>query len=303
MKALGLASGLALALTGCVTVAHDDISVFPFRDCGDCPEMGHVPRGTFTMGSPPSEQGRFDDEGPQRQVVIPRILAVSRTPVTRAQYERFVTETGRPDAAACSSMSDQGEWVSTLGLNWRSPGFAQMPDHPVVCVSWDDATAYAAWLSAKTGARYRLLSEAEFEYAARAGTATVYPWGNATGDICTHANGFDLAAKREHADWPSLACDDGAPHSSPVASYRSNAFNLFDMTGNVFQWVQDCFVERGYAGAPADGSARESPACRIRVIRGGSWLNGARGLRAAMRDRDPQQGRYTNIGIRIARDL
>ena len=262
-----------------------------------------VEAGSFTMGSPPSEQGRFEDEGPQHRVIIARSFATSRTPITRAQYEAFAQQTGRVITGGCTSMNNEGEWVAAPELSWRAPGFEQAIDHPVVCVSWDDAAAYAAWLSVKTGAHYRLLTESEFEYAARAGATTAYPWGAAVGDVCANGNGFDLAARRAHPDWPSLDCDDGAAYTAPVGAYRTNALNLFGMTGNVFQWTQDCFVEGGYAGAPADGSPRQIDGCVARVIRGGSWLNGARGLRAAMRDRDRQQDRYTNIGIRVARDL
>lgn len=290
----------ALLLGACASV--DDMQPgSTFRDCVQCPEMLVVPAGQFEMGSPQGEEGRFEDEGPQHSVSIGRRFAVSRTPITRAQYDVFAQAVGRALSQGCMRMSDGG-WVAGPELNWRDPGFEQSEDHPVVCVSWDDAKAYADWLTTETGAHYRLLSEAEFEYAARAGRAARFPWGEAPDDVCLHANGFDLSARREHPDWPSLECDDGAAYTSPVASYRANAFGLFDMTGNVFQWTQDCFAE-GYTSAPVDGSANLSGDCRIRVIRGGSWLNGTRGLRSAMRDRDPRDGRYANIGIRVARDL
>ena len=154
-------------------------------------------------------------------------------------------------------------------------------------MSWDDAQAYVAFLSARTGRTYRLPSESEFEYAARAGAATTFPWGDEAGDVCAHANGFDFAAKRNHPDWTSLECHDGFAFTAPVRTFPANAFGLYGMTGNVFQWTEDCFHD-SYEGAPADGSAWTSPNCSVCAIRGGSWLNGARGLRAAMRDRDPQ---------------
>ena len=261
-----------------------------------------VPAGEFLMGSPASENGRFDDEGPQHFVTIAHPFAVSRAPITRAEYEAFAHATRRDDPSACASI-DSGDWVSTPGINWRNPGFEQGLDHPVVCVSWDDAKAYAQWLSTKTGERYRLLSEAEFEYVARAGATTPYPWGASGDDICAHGNSSDLAAKRAHPDWPAAECDDGHAYTAPADAFSANAFGLYSATGNVFQWTEDCFVEGGYAGAPSDGSAREREGCDVRVIRGGSWLNSARGLRAAMRDRDRQQDRYTNLGIRVARAL
>jgi len=275
-----------------------------FRDCAeDCPSMIVIPAGRFLMGSPPTEPGRFDDEGPQHRVAISRPFAVSRAPISRGEYERFVRASHHQGKEACSSMNDEGRWIEIPGLSWRSPGFEQTDNHPVVCVSWDDATAYARWLSSKAGHPYRLLSEAEFEYVARAGTSTTLPWGTSERDICAHANSFDASARRAHPDWPGADCDDRYGNTAPVDAFPSNAFGVSGASGNVFQWTADCFVEGGYVGAPADGSARDSAGCALRVIRGGSWLNGWRGLRAAMRDRDRPQDRYTNIGIRVARGL
>ncbi len=255
------------------------------------------------MGSPASEAGRFEDEGPQHAVSLAQSFAVSRTPVTRAQYESFVQTTRRSDASACASMDDDGRWIRTSGLSWRNPGFEQAADHPVVCVSWEDARAYAQWLSATSGKTYRLLSEAEFEYVARAGATTAFAWGASEHDICAHANSFDTAAKLAHPEWPGADCDDGYVNTAPVEAFPANAFGIHGATGNVFQWTEDCFVEGGYTDVPTDGSARTSEGCTVRVIRGGSWLNSWRGLRAAMRDRDRQQDRYTNVGFRVARSL
>lgn len=263
--------------------------------------MAVAPAGAFVMGAPENEAGRFPEEGPQHDLRI-AAFAISQAPITRGEYAAFVRATNRPDSAACALMDNEGNWRATPGLSWRNPGFEQTDDHPVVCVSWDDAQAYAAWLSTRTGRTYRLPSEAEFEYAARAGATTTFPWGDEAGDVCAHANGFDLAAKRNHPDWNSLECDDGFAFTAPVRAFPANAFGLYGMTGNVFQWTQDCFYD-SYAGAPADGSAWTSGDCSVRAIRGGSWLNGARGLRAAMRDRDPQHSPYANIGIRVARSL
>ncbi len=256
--------------------------------------------GTFVMGSPASEAGRFEEEGPQHQVTFARSFEVSRAPITRAEYEAFARATSRPDPAACSSMNDDGHWVNTPGLSFRHPGFDQTADHPAVCVSWDDAHAYARWLTEKTGRPYRLPTEAEFEYAARAGSTAAFAWGAAAEDLCAHANGFDATAGRAHPGWPAAACDDGYAYTAPVRAFPTNAFGVYGAAGNVFQWTEDCFVDGGYAGAPADGSARTRDGCELRVIRGGSWLNSARGLRAAMRDRDRPGDRYTNVGFRVA---
>jgi formylglycine-generating enzyme required for sulfatase activity len=211
-----------------------------------------------------------------------------------------VRATGRDDPDSCAAMTDGGEWRSTTGLSWRNPGFSQEDDHPVVCVSWEDAQAYAAWLASRTGERYRLITESEFEYAARGGATTPFPWGADAAEACAHANGFDLTAQRAHPDWNALACDDGFANTAPVAAFPPNRFDLLGMTGNVFQWTEDCFHE-SYVGAPVDGSAWTNADCNVRVIRGGSWLNSARGLRAAMRDLDRQTDRYTNVGVRMAR--
>jgi formylglycine-generating enzyme required for sulfatase activity len=231
-----------------------------FHDCAECPEMVVISRGSFVMGSPVSEAGRFDDEGPQHTVTVARPFAASRTPI------------------------------------------GQTAEHPVVCVSWNDARAYAQWLSERTTRTYRLLSEAEYEYIARAGSTTAFAWGASDQDMCAHANGFDASARTAHPDWPAAACDDAHVHTAPVRAFPANAFGIYGGSGNVFQWTEDCFVEGGYAGAPADGSARTVEGCELRVIRGGSWLNSSRGLRAAMRDRDRQGDRYTNVGFRVARE-
>ena len=150
-----------------------------FRDCANCPEMVAIAPGGFVMGSPASEEGRYDTEGPQRTVTIARAFAAGRMEVTRGQYAAFASETGRPAQGSCYYFSvAQNKFVNDdPAKDWTSPGFAQADDHPVVCVTWDDAQAYTQWLSRKTGKAYRLLTEAEWEYAARAYSSTARPWG------------------------------------------------------------------------------------------------------------------------------
>lgn len=258
--------------------------------------------GTFEMGSPISETGRFDDEGPQRMVTLAYSFAVGTAPVTKREYERLLDARQRRDSTSCANMNDEGRWVATAGLSWSSPGFEQTGEHPVVCVSWEDAKEYARRLREKTGRAYRLLTEAEYEYVARAGSTTTFSWGSSEQEMCKYANGFDLSGQRAHPDWPAAACDDGFTYTAPVRAFPANALGLYSVVGNVFQWTEDCFVEGGYAGAPTDGSPRRAGTCDARAIRGGSWLNSSRGLRAAMRDRDRQRDRYTNVGFRVARD-
>jgi formylglycine-generating enzyme required for sulfatase activity len=293
----------ACALAGCATVGVAPAPGVVFRDCRDCPDLVVVPPGRFMMGSPASEAGRFDDEGPVREVTIARALAVMRTPVTVAQFARFARSSGFSPPDGCNVWNDKGDWQKVAARNWRDPGFAQASDHPIVCISWDEGQAFARWLSARTGQSYRFLTEAEFEYVARAGTSTAYHWGSDGENFCSFANGFDQTAARGHEDWGKPACDDGFAFTAPAERFKPNTFGLYGVVGNVFQWVEDCFVPGGYTDAPADGSSRATSECKTRAIRGGSWANGPRGLRSAMRDRDPQDSRYANISIRLVREI
>jgi sulfatase modifying factor 1 len=300
---LVVASLLICCVAACAHSMTWGVAGSRFRDCAECPEMVVIPAGSFVMGSPASEPGRFEDaEGPQHTVAIGRSFAISRTPITRAEYEVFARTTRRSHPGGCASMSAEGRWVGTPGLSWNNPGFDQTAEHPVVCISWHDARAYGEWLTEMTGRTYRLLSEAEYEYIARAGSTTAFAWGASGAQMCAFANGFDASAARAHPDWGTAACDDGYVYTAPVRAFPANAFGVFGAVGNVFQWTEDCFVEGGYAGAPTDGSARTMDGCELRVIRGGSWLNSPRGLRAAMRDRDRPGDRYTNVGLRVARE-
>ena len=266
-----------------------------FRDCPHCPEMVVVPSGSFMMGSPASEEGRYDDEGPRRRVTIGLPFAVGVHEVTRGEFGRFVSATGRSMGNSCW-IWEGDEWKERSGRGWRNPGFSQTDSHPVVCVSWNDARAYAQWLSRETGESYRLLSESEWEYAARAGTATRYWWGNSSSSQCRYANGADASSG---LDW-GIACDDGYSRTSPVGSFEGNSFGLRDVHGNVWEWVQDCWND-SYAGAPGGGRAWESGDCSPRVLRGGSWSGSPRYLRAANRSRIDSGFRDYVAGFRVAR--
>lgn len=275
-----------------------------FRDCPECPEMVVIPAGRFRKGSPASEVGRYGDEGPQREVVLRAPLAVGKFEVTVAQYRAFAQATGRGDGGSC--------WVWTgsdgeerRGYGWRNPGFAQGDDHPVVCVSWEDAQAYARWLSQRTGHRYRLLTEAEWEYAARAGTVTRFWWGESEAEQCRHANGVDQTARAQvpgASGWTVAPCTDGFAYTAPVGRFRPNGFGLHDMAGNVWEWVEDCRRD-SYAGAPLDASvAVTTGGCSERVVRGASWIDAPRRLRPAFRHESTAGRQAFTLGFRLARE-
>ena len=273
-----------------------------FRDCPECPEMVLLPVGGFEMGSPSSEAGRWDNEGPRHTVRIGYRLAVGRYEVTVGEFGRFVAATGHEAEGPCWTAED-GKWGENSDRGWRDPGFRQADQGPVVCVSWDDAQAYANWLSLKTGTDYRLLTEAEWEYAARAGALSPRSWDAGTGAQCRHANGADLTFKRLFPDWDwGVECDDGAAHAAPVGSYAPNDFGLHDMLGNAWEWTADCW-NADYAGAATDGSARMSDDCPKRVVRGGSWGNESRFLRFAVRLGNEPAARIDVYGFRIARTV
>lgn len=248
-----------------------------FRDCPQCPEMVVVPGGRFLMGAAPGEEERegvpekFRGRSQPRVVLAIGSFALGRYEVTRGQFASFVAETGHAVGAGCYHLTDEGKVELNPGLNWRNPGFVQTDAHPVVCINWNDAAAYVAWLSRKTGRGYRLPSEAEWEYAARAGSQTTRPWGNVSGDACAHANVWDLSTKERYPNFGGHhPCPDGFTYTAPVGAFNANAFGLHDMIGNVWEWTQDCW-NGTLAGMPANGAARLIGDCSRRVVRGGSW--------------------------------
>ena len=266
-----------------------------FRDGGDGPEMVVIPAGEFLVGSPKSEAGRGDDEGPQHRVRIHKPFALGRYAATVGEFKRFVQAAGyqteaerHPDEGIWTWDGGKREWVAAKGKSWRDPGFLQDDRHPVVGVSWNDAQAYVKWLGEKSGQVYRLPSEVEWEYAARAGTTSAYHWGDEAGS--GHANFFGFGS-----EWSGR-------RTSPVGSFAANAFGLHDMIGNVWEWLQDCWNET-YTGAPDDGRAWESGGCGRRVVRGGSWDNLPEGARAACRAWSEPGIRNGIQGFRLARTL
>lgn len=263
------------------------------QDCIDCPLMRRIPSGSFVPFA--STDGQ--------QVHIGQPFLLGQHEITLQQFAQFVNETNRPEPGRCfifQGVNDQGEaqfgWVA--GRNFNNPGYPQSGNSPAACISWDDAVAYAEWLSRKTGKRYRLPSEAEFEYATRAGSNTTYFWGNDAAAVCQYANAADQALQRAHPAFQDVAqCDDGYAYTAPVGSYRPNAFGLHDMIGNVWEWTADC--QHAAENLPVNGAAYIQDECAQHVRRSASWFR----LGAVQRSALPNADWHGNAGFRVARDL
>jgi formylglycine-generating enzyme required for sulfatase activity len=267
-----------------------------FRDCPNCPEMVVIPAGEFLMGQEPrKEELKCTTCWPQHKVEIALPFAVGRTNITRGQFAAFVkakgykvTHEGKGCFTGTYTPGDNA-WKS---LNWQSPGFDQDERHPVVCVSWHDAKAYADWLASTTGKSYRLLTEAEAEYVIRGTTkATPQPrffFGNDEKDLCIYGN--------------LESCNNGFKFTAPVGSFKPNPFGIQDVYGNVRFWVEDCWHD-DYQGAPTDGCAWTlTTACRADsyMVRGSSWRD--RAMDSALRVGFFSEP-LTYIGFRLARTL
>jgi formylglycine-generating enzyme required for sulfatase activity len=251
-----------------------------FRDCAACPEMVVVPAGEFVMGSPPSERGRNEDEGPQRKVTFAQPFAVGKYEVTFAQWDQCVAEGG------CTHKPGDNDW----GRGKR----------PAINVSWNDARQFAAWLAKKTGKPYRLPTEAEWEYAARGTT-------RATDRQSPFSTGSTIHSSQANYD-SNFVYGVGAKmgvyrqKTVDVGSFKPNAFGLHDMHGNVWEWVEDCYKD-SYAGAATDGSAVTSSSCMLNVLRGGAWNYYPQLLRSAYRYASAPGVRMENAGFRVARSM
>jgi formylglycine-generating enzyme required for sulfatase activity len=229
--------------------------------------MVQLAGGSFWMGSPDNEAGRSNNEGPRHLVQVPA-FAIGKFAVTFDEWDACV------GAGGCSTKPSDSGW----GRGRR----------PVINVSWNDAQEYVRWLRMKTGQKYRLPTEAEWEFAARAGTTTAYYWGNEIGV--------------EHANCDTCGSQWDNKQTAPVGSFDHNPSGLYDMLGNVWQWTQDC-ANDNYGGAPTDGSAWKSGDCGRRVLRGGSWNDDPRYVRAAIRDRVYATDTLNYVGFRLARTL
>jgi formylglycine-generating enzyme required for sulfatase activity len=268
----------ALSLVAVDVAAMTSLPGRTFRDCSDCPEVVVLPAGGFLMGM----AGNQPDELPVHRVAIRESFAMGKHEITWDDWAACVR------AGACPGLSDHG-W----GRGRK----------PVINVSWDQARGYARWLSKKTGKRYRLPSEAEWEYAARAGSGDSRHWGNHQAPACECANVSNpTGRKKDGFEGESFLCEDGYDDTAPVGSFKPNAFGLHDMLGNVWEWTADCYHD-DYQGAPVNGKPRTKGDCRYRVYRGGSWVSVPDLVRSAVRNRG-RAGLYdTNLGFRLVREL
>jgi formylglycine-generating enzyme required for sulfatase activity len=274
-----------------------DFEVFRDIDASWCPELVVIPAGSFLMGSPADETERMESEGPQHRVTIGHRFGLGRYPLTVGQYGKFVEATGRRHEGGLHVWTGK-DWKMDAGKSWRDPGFAQEDRHPVVGVSWRDAIAYCEWLTKETGQRYRLPSEAEWEYACRAGTETPFSFGaTITTDQANYDGNYTYGAGRKGSY---------RERTTEVGTFPANPWGLYDLHGNVWEWVEDVWHDT-YQGAPADGSAwtdgKGKESSRARVLRGGSWGGNPRFLRSARRYGDGPDLRGDDNGFRVARTL
>jgi serine/threonine-protein kinase len=292
------------------------------------PEMMPIPTGGFTMGSPDSEAERGGDEGPQRRVAV-RSFLLAKHEVTVGDFKRFVEASGYvteaendvdvPDRIhevyagpnpGCRVVKQDGSWAYEAGRNWRDLGLAGSSDPairdqlPVVCVSYNDVVFYISWLNTNTGKNYRLPSEAEQEYVLRSGQqGLLYPWGDDPNLACAYGNVAGSEGSPLGGAWAApLACDDANRGLSPVGSYLKAQYGLFDITGNAWEWSQDCY-DSSYQDAPTDGSAVDRVGCVMRVQRGGAFNNSPSSLRVAYRSAGAESARDSDVGFRLAMDV
>ncbi len=291
----------------------DDLPPGTIRDCAICPEMQVIPAGSFLMGGPPDQvktlpwntgisRTRILWELPQVEVTIAKPFALGRFEVTRDQFAEFVKATGHETQSHCVVWA--GDWdTSDNNKSWRDPGIPQRSDHPVVCVSKNDAEAYAAWLTEMTGRRYMLPTEAQWEYASRAGGTTAYPWGADGSEACAYGNIADATLGATHPDRAHQACDDSYLYTAPVGMRAPNNWDLFDMIGNVWEWVADCWTPN-HDAIPNDGSAVSTGACDKSPLRGGAYGTGPLFTRSSVRGGpDPETMRQSWIGFRVAAEV
>ncbi len=271
-----------------------------FQDCETCPKMVVIPAGTFLMGSPPRDEQELssvdstiiESEMPQHRVTLPKSFAVGKYEVTVDQFNEFAKDSGRDMGNAC--LIYDAAWKSDQAGSYLKPGFSQSGSHPVVCTSWFDAKSYVRWLSKKTGNTYRLLSESEWEYCARAGSVSPFYTGQRISSGQANFNGWFT--------FNGSSRDRYRKKTVQVGHFASNAFGLHDLHGNAWELVEDCYVG-SYLNAPSDGTPVISGNCEQRVVRGGSWRSNPANLRSSRRASSFPMDRKNMTGFRVARTL
>jgi formylglycine-generating enzyme required for sulfatase activity len=279
-----------------------------YQDCEYCPPLIEVPAGSFRMGTP--VEAAVDNEtgeSPPVTITLSRPFAIGQYEVTYREFEAFAEAMDFEPVGRCRVWSAAKQrYDDDDSRTWRQPGVPAnpLPEHPVSCVSWKDATAYAAWLAEQTGLAYRLPTEAEWEYAARAGSDDLYPWGNNPHKGCQFVNAYDLDTQAEYAfAWEHLECHDGHAGVAPVGSLEPNAFGLHDMLGNVWEFAQDC-ATRSHVGRPKDGRAWVwEGGCARRIQRGGGWITSTARIRPGYHGDANATHRFDFGGFRVARDV
>lgn len=283
----------------------------PLASGGSGPELVVIPLGSYSMGSPKNEKDRANNEGPQVQVKFARAFAMAANEITVAEFRRFVKATGyAPTSLQTRKSTIYDESTGTLsernGVTWEDDhlGRKASDNLPVIHVSWQDARAYAEWLSRETGKRYRLPSEAEFEYALRAGSNTPYPWGDGvpTKPVANVTGSRDRSESKRNWVNSFANYNDGYWGPAPVRSFEANRFGLFDMAGNVSEWVEDCWHDT-YQRSPTDGSAWVNDGCGTRMLRGSSWASAPDQVRSAFRLGASPNSVDARLGFRLVRDL
>ncbi|WP_437883877.1 dihydropyoverdine dehydrogenase [Pseudomonas sp. LRF_L74] len=276
-----LYAAMLLLPAGMAHAANEPGTVF--KDCKDCPEMVVIPAGSFSMGTPDNEVGRQPDEGPLHEVTFAKPFAISRFHVTTAELQVYLKETG-------THLKD-GDTRPGRECIAGKPRYPQTPRHPAVCVDFADVKAYIFWLAKKTGKPYRMLSESEREYAARSGSTGPFPFpfdDEATYDISSHANTYGPK--------------DGFSYAAPVGSFPPNAFGVYDMHGNTYEWLEDCLHD-SYVNAPTDGSAWFEGKCEERHVRGNDWIEPPIFSRSGNRNSKDPELRGDWLSFRVARPL
>ncbi len=313
MKTASVISTLVMSMliAGCTTNAPNNEADNSYRDCDDCPLMINIDGGSFLMGTATADRltdprtGKpATNDGPQHEVSVAG-FSIAMHEVTVEDFARFVAATQHQTSIKCMNFSKPAGFSINADTRWDKPGFPQSDDAPVGCVSFYDAQAYADWLSSISGENYRLPTEAEWEYAARAGATGPYFWGNDPERVCDYANvrsegAYTISKRQVESDKLGFPCDDGYPQSSPAGSFNPNSYGLYDMQGNNWEWVADC-NHKNYEGAPKDGSVWQDEQCQFGVIRGGSHLNLVERSSVTVRAGRPRSGAATNMGFRVAK--